>query len=80
MDQIQQKLKSKIDYSSKEFYYKPLEENIALVKYLNLLSYKDKITLCRFWTNDHGLHIVIGKWHRIDRHNRYCQLLNSGDE
>ena len=47
MDQIQEKLKSDIHNSSKELYYKPLEENISFEKYLDLMSDKDQITLCR---------------------------------
>ena len=38
------------------------------------LATLDRITYCRFRTGNHRLPIETGRWHRIERQNRHCNL------
>ena len=62
MDQFQQEWRSNIENSSKEIYYKIFKENFEFEPYLDLLAYKNIITLCKFRTGNHRLPIETGRW------------------
>ena len=50
------------------------KENCDFEDYLDILSDKERITLCKFRT----LIIETGRWHNIDRDDRICTLCNAG--
>lgn len=82
-DQFQQTWKSEMENSPKALCYKLFKENFEFEEYLDLLPYKDRITLCKFRSGNHRLPIETGRWRRIIRQERYCVLCNSqeiGDE
>ena len=82
-DQFQQKWRSDIDNSPKGLSYKLFKQNYEFEEYLNILNDKDRITYCRFRTGNHKLPIETGRWNRIDRNQRYCNLCQGneiGDE
>ena len=57
-------------------FYNVYLENFEFEHYLDILPDKDRITYCRFRTGNHTLRLPIetGRWHRIERQNRYCNL------
>lgn len=50
--------------------------------YLDILSPKFRIELTKFRTSNHNLPIETGRWHNIQRHERYCTFCKTelGDE
>jgi hypothetical protein len=51
--------------------------------YSDILSDKDRITLCKFRTCNHRLPIEIGRWQNVDRSDRICPICQTeeiGDE
>ena len=40
---------------------------------------KNRFTFCRFRTSNHRLPIEVGRWTKVERHNRLCQLCQSGE-
>ena len=40
---------------------------------------KNRFTFCRFRTSNHRLPIEVGRWENVERHNRLCQLCQSGE-
>ena len=73
-DQFQQKWRSDIENSPKGLSYRLFKENFEFEYYLDILPDKDRITYCRFRTGNHRLPIETGRWHRIERQNRHCNL------
>jgi hypothetical protein len=73
-DQFQQKWRSDIENSPKGLSYRLFKENFEFEHYLDILPDKDRITYCRFRTGNHRLPIETGRWHRIERQNRHCNL------
>jgi hypothetical protein len=56
--------------SSKGICYRLFKENFEFETYLDILSDKDRITLCKFRTCNHRLPIEIGRWQNVDRSDR----------
>ena len=59
------------------------KQNFEFEEYLNILSDKDRITYCRFRTGNHKLSIETGRWNKIERTLRQCNLchcIKIGDE
>ena len=82
-DQFQQKWRADIDCSPKGLAYKLYKQNFEFEEYLNILNDKDRITYCRFRTGNHKLPIETGRWNKIERNLRYCNLCHCneiGDE
>ena len=77
-DQFQQTLLSNMRNSSKASNYILFKENCDFEDYLDILSDKERITLCKFRTTNHRLIIETGRWHNIDRDDRICTLCNAG--
>ena len=46
--------------------------NLSII--IDILPDKDRITYCRFRTGNHRLPIETGRWYRIERQNRHCNL------
>ena len=61
-----------------------MNETSACVRNVfDILSDKDRITLCKFRTCNHRLPIEIGRWQNVDRSDRIshiCQTAEIGDE
>jgi hypothetical protein len=82
-DQFIQKWRSDMENSSKDICYRLFKENFEFETYLDILSDKDRITLCKFRTCNHRLPIEIGRWQNVDRSDRIshiCQTAEIGDE
>ena len=82
-DQFQQKWRADIDCSPKGLAYKLYKQNFEFEEYLNILNDNDRITYCRFRTGNHKLSIETGRWNKIERNLRYCNLCHCneiGDE
>ena len=77
-DQFKQTLFSNMRNSSKASNYMLFKENCDFEDYLDILSDKERITLCKFRTTNHRLIIETGRWHNIDRDDRICTLCNAG--
>ena len=77
-DQHLQNIISDIDSSSKASCYKIFKDNIEFEEYLDILCEKDRHTLCKFRTTNHRLIIETGRWHKIERSDRVCNLCNQG--
>lgn len=73
-DRFQQKWRAEIDCSSKGLAYKLFKQIFEYEEYLNILSDKDRIIYCRFKTGNHKLLIETGRWNKIERNYRYCNL------
>ena len=69
-----------MENSPKALRYKLFKKNFEFEEYLDLLPYKDKITLCRFTTENHQLPIESGRWCGIIKKERYCNFQEIGDE
>jgi hypothetical protein len=69
-----QKWRSDIENSPKGLSYRLFKENFEFEHYLDILPDKDRIKYCRFRTGNHRLPIETGRWHRIERQNRHCNL------
>ena len=76
-DQFQQKWRYDIENSPKGLSYSLFKEHFEFEHYLNILPDKDRITYCRFRTENHRLPIETGRWHRIERHNIHCDYVNT---
>ena len=64
-----------MENSSKGLCYKLLKENFEFEPYLDILTYKDRITFCKFRTGNYRLPIDTGRWNGIDRENRsFCHI------
>ena len=59
-----------MENSSKGICYILFKENFEFETYLDILSDKDRITLCKFRTCNHRLPIEIGRWQNVDRSDR----------
>ena len=61
-----------------------MNETSACVRNVfDILSDKDRITLCKFRTCNHRLPIEIGRWQNVDRSDRICHICQTteiGDE
>ena len=82
-DQFKQNWSSTLQNSPKALNYRIYKENLQFENYLNILSKKDALILCRFRTCNNNLPIETGRWHNIPRENRVCQKCNLreiGDE
>ena len=77
-DQFKQTLFSNMRNSSKASNYMLFKENCDFEDYLDILSDKERITLCKFRTTNQRLIIETGRWHNIDRDDRICTLCNAG--
>ena len=72
-----------IENSPKGLCYRLYKDTFGFESYLDLLNNRNRITVCKFRTCNHKLPIETGRWHRIDRSERFCKLCNSnkiGDE
>jgi hypothetical protein len=73
----------KYNNSSKGLCYKLYKKKIEFEPNLDILTYKNKITFCKFRTGNHRLPIETGRWHGIDHGNRLCNICTDaeiGDE
>ena len=69
--------------SPKGLNYRIFKNDFCLEHYLNDLSFKDAVKLCKFRTCNINLPIEKGRWLNIPRNERKCTLCNSdeiGDE
>jgi hypothetical protein len=72
-----------MENSSKRLGYKLFKENFKFEPYLDILTYKNRITFCKFRTGNHRLPIETGRWNGIDHGNRLCNICTDaeiGDE
>jgi hypothetical protein len=59
---------------SKGLCYKLFKVNFEFEAYLDILTYKNRITFCKFRTGNHRLPIETGKWNDVDHGNRLCNI------
>jgi hypothetical protein len=82
-DQFQQEWRSSMENSSKGLCYRLFKVNFEFEPYLDILSYKNRITFCKFTTGNHRLPIETGRWNGIDHGNILCNICTDakiGDE
>ena len=63
---------------------KPLQKSYVIVNfefepYLDILTYKNRITFCKFRTSNHRLSIETGRWNVIDHGNRLCNICTDAE-
>ena len=59
--------------------YRIFKSECCYSQYLNILSNKDRISLCKFRCSNHKLAVNTGRYENINRNNRICTLCNSTD-
>ena len=58
---IRQEWRSNKENSSKGLYYKLFKDNFEFEPYLDILTYKKRITFCKFRTGNHRIPIETGR-------------------
>ena len=82
-DQFQQECRSNMENWSNGLCYKLFTENFEFEPYLDIWTYKNRITFCKSRTGNHRLPIETGRWNGIDLGNRLCNICTDveiGDE
>jgi hypothetical protein len=82
-DQFKQNWRSTLQISPKALRYRLFKSDFRFEKYFEVLNDKNRFTFCRFRTSNHRLPIEVGRWTKVERHNRLCHLYQShevGDE
>ena len=78
---IDQSLQNLNTDSSKCWYYTYLKDKPGMAHYLKCLSENHTVSLLKFRTSNHRLPVEVGRYTKIDRHNRLCPFcLTTGDE
>ena len=82
IDQFKQNWLSNMENSPKGITYKLFKNELHFEKYLDSLEDRGLFTFCKFRTLNHKLPIECGRWQRLDRNQRLCNLCSEtiGDE
>ena len=78
-DQFKQTWYSDIQTNSKTLNYRLFKELFGFEKYLDILETRDIYTLCQFRLINHRLPIESGRWNKIQRDKRICELCDFKD-
>ena len=68
-----------MENSSKGLCYELSKENFEYESYLDILTYKNRITFCKFRTGNHRLAIETGRLNGIDHGNRLCNICKDAE-
>ena len=82
-DQYLQEWHAEVQESPICYNYRLFKQEFGFEKYLTDLPYRWRFILCKFRTLNHGLPVEKGRYLKIPRHQRYCNLCSKqqlGDE